>query len=59
MQRKYFTASNFPFQETRVKMALYLIHNDTPTLILSQKNKCKTSFYVQYYQYTYIGNLKC
>ena len=66
MQRMFLTVSNFSVKETGSKKALFFIHNDTPKLSppkyfdSSKKTEfiVQPSFFVQYLEDTYNGNLK-
>ena len=44
MQRIYLTASIFPFETESIKMALYLIHNDTPEQSSPKSNLMSESY---------------
>ena len=67
MQRMLLTVSYFPVRENECKKVLFFIHNDTPKLSppkyfdSSEKTKfiVQPSFFVQYLENTYNGNLKC
>ena len=67
MQRMFLTVSYFPVRETGSKKALFFINNDTPKLSppkyfdSSKKTKfiVQPSFFVQYLEDTYNGNMKC